>query len=325
MTLAKLAKLAGVSVSTVSKVFSDSNEISARTKETVLELAKKHGCYEKYYKPKYEKRVIAVICPELLGVHYSQMVTYIEEEVEKNGDTLLVSVANFSPKNQSTLLDYYMNFLHADGIIVIEPTEKIKNHTDIPIVQIGMNNESASVHCVDVEIKTALDSAIRYLKKHGHEKIGYIGENHTEAEYTRIKEAAIRNNAPLCEKYVEINDRRFEDCGYYGAEKMIKEERLPTAIFAAYSHIAIGIMKKLSEENIKIPEDVSLICMDDLSCVPYNSEELSCIRMHLQVLCSEAVGLLYRCIENRFDKTKQVITVSRSFDKGKTVGDVVSK
>ena len=106
---------------------------------------------------------------------------------------------------------------------------------------------------------------------------------------------------------------------------MIEENRLPTAIFAAYSHIAIGIMKKLGEENIKIPEDVSLICMDDLSCVPYSSEELSCIRMHLQVLCSEAVGLLYRCFENRYDKTKQVITVSRSFDKGKTVGDAVSK
>ncbi len=322
MTLSKLAKLAGVSVSTVSKVFSDSSEISDKTKETVLELAKKNGCYEKYYKPKYEKKVIAVICPELLGVHYSQMVTYIEEAVSKNGDTLLVSVANFSPKNQSALLDYYMNFLHVDAIIVIEPTEKIKNHTDIPIVQIGMNNESATVHCVDVEIKTALDSAISYLKKHGHEKIGYIGENYTAAEYSRIKEAAIRNKIELCEKYVEINDKRFQDCGYYGAEKMIEENRLPTAIFAAYSHIAIGIMKKLGEENIKIPEDVSLICMDDLSCVPYSSEELSCIRMHLQVLCSEAVGLLYRCFENRYDKTKQVITVSRSFDKGKTVGDV---
>ena len=325
MTLAKLAKLAGVSVSTVSKVFSDSGEISAHTKKNILELAKKHGCYEKYYKPKYEKKVIAVICPELLGVHYSQMVTYIEEAVAKNGDTLLVSVANFSQKNQSALLDYYINFLHADGIIVIEPTEKIKNYTDIPIVQIGMNNESATVHCVDVEIKTALNCAIDYLKKHGHEKIGYIGENYTRAEYSRIKEAAARNNVKLCDKYVEINDRRFQDCGYYGAEKMIKEGRLPTAIFAAYSHIAIGVMKKLDEEDIKIPEDVSLICMDDLSCVPYSTEELSCIRMHLQVLCLEAVGLLYRCFENRYDRTKQVITVSRSFDKGKTVGDAISR
>lgn len=75
MTLEKLAKLAGVSISTVSKVFYDSDEISTETKEKVLQLAKEHNCYEKYYKPRYTRRVIAVICPELLGVHYSQMIT----------------------------------------------------------------------------------------------------------------------------------------------------------------------------------------------------------------------------------------------------------
>lgn len=321
MTLAKLAKIAGVSVSTVSKAFSDSREISTQTKENILKLAKEYGCYEKYYKPKYEKRVIAVICPELLGVHYSQMVTYIEEAVAEHGDTLLVSVANFSPKNQRALLDYYMNYLHVDAIIVIEPTEKIKNHTDIPIVQIGMNNESATVHCVDVEIKTALDSVMHYLKAHGHKKIGYIGEKHTGTEYLRIKEASIRNGMDLCDNNIEINDKRFQDCGYYGVEKMIEEGRLPKAIFAAYSHIATGIMKKLDEVNIKVPEDVSLICMDDLRNAPYSSVDLSCIRMHLDVLCSETVNLIYRCLTSNYRKTKQTITVSRSFHKGKTVGN----
>lgn len=321
MTLAKLAALAGVSVSTASKVFSDSDEISAETKERVIALAKKCGCYEKYRKPVYQKRVIAVICPELLGVHYSQMITYIEELVRARGDTLIASVANFSAKNQSNLLDYYMNYLRADAIVVIEPEEKINNRTDIPIVQIGMNNESATVHCVDTQIKDALDRAIGCLKKHGHTKIGYIGENYTSVEYLKIREAVQRQNVELNEKYVEINDKRFQDCGYYGVEKMIEKKDMPTAIFAAYSHIAIGIMKRLTEEGIRIPEDVSLICMDDLSCMPYSNEDLSCIKLHLDVVCSEAVELIYRCFENRYDKTKHIITVSRTFEKGKTVGD----
>ena len=61
MNLAKLAQLANVSVSTVSKAFSDSPEISGQTREIIFNVAKEHGCFDKYYKPVYSKKVIAVI------------------------------------------------------------------------------------------------------------------------------------------------------------------------------------------------------------------------------------------------------------------------
>ena len=325
MTLQKLADIAGVSVSTVSKVFSDSKEISDDTKKHIIELSKKHGCYEKYFKPRYNGRVIGVICPELLGVHYSQMVSYIEQTVSLHNDTIIVSVSNFSPKRQSELIDYYINFVHVDGIIVIEPVKKIKNHTDIPIVQIGMNNESATVHCVDVDIEAALDEAMDYIKRLGHKKIGYVGENYTHSEYSYIQKAVQRNNMILREQDVIINNDRFCDCGYYGVETMIESKDMPGVIFAAYSHIAVGIIKRLHEEKIKIPEEVSIICMDDISVLPYNSEKISCIKMHIDVLCSEATELLYRCFDNHFDKTKQVIKVTRRFDKGETISKLSDK
>lgn len=234
----------------------------------------------------------------------------------------MVSVGNFSAKKQSELLDYYINFLHVDGIIVIEPSEKIKNHTDIPIVQIGMGNESATVHCVDVDIKEALHASIEHLKKHGHEKIGFVGEKHTKQEYLYLKEALENSGVKNFEQYVEINDKRFGDCGYFGADALLSKEKLPTAIFAAYIHIAMGVMKRLAEAGLKIPEDISIVCMDDLSFMPYGNCELSCIRMHLDTLCLEAVELLYRSFENRYAKTKQVIKVTRTFKEGRTVGEV---
>jgi len=320
MTLQKLADIAGVSVSTVSKVFSGSREISEETVQRILALAKRYGCYEKYYKPAPDGRVIALICPEFKGVHYVQMVSYIEQTVSQHSDTLLVSASNFSPKKQSELLQYYMKILKVDGVIVIEPCEKIKNFTDIPVVQIGMNNESSAVHCVDADIEPALDEAMAYIKSKGLSSIGYIGEKHTRTEYFHLIKAAERSKIKFSEKDVIINDNRFCDCGYDGAEQMILSGDMPDVIFAAYSHIALGIIKKLTEENIRIPGDVSIICMDDISVLPYSGETTSCLKMHIDVLCSEAAELLYRCLENHFDNTKQVIKVTRRFDKGETIG-----
>ena len=117
MNLTKLAKLANVSVSTVSKAFADSEEISHATKQMIFDLAREHGCFEKYYKPHYAKKLIAVICPEILGLHYTQMATYFEREINASGGTMALSVSNFSAKAQQELLDYYIHFPMQMGLL----------------------------------------------------------------------------------------------------------------------------------------------------------------------------------------------------------------
>ena len=176
MTLAKIAKMANVAVSTVSKAFSDSPEISAETKALIIRIAKETGCYEKYYKPKYNKRLIAVICPEVLGIHYSQMVTYLEKKISHRGDTMLLAVSDFSPEKQEGLIDYYAKYAHADGIIVIEPVGKIKAVANVPIVQIGLEKSSGEVHAIFADMGDALSRSINLLLKYGHQSIGFIGE-----------------------------------------------------------------------------------------------------------------------------------------------------
>lgn len=322
MNLSKLAKLCGVSVSTVSKAFSESSEISESTRERIFSVAKENGSFEKYFKPRYKKRIIAVICPELIGIHYPDMVTYMEKIISDAGDTMLISVGNFSAEKQDELLDYYINFAHADGIIVIEPQKKIHIKTDVPIVQIGMNNESSQVHCVDVNIRPAMEKLLQRLVSYGHKKIGFVGETNTGVEYSYFEQAFKKTCLLPNEKYVSINDKRFFDCGYYGADELIKRGDMPTAVFAAYNYIAEGIIQRFSEEGICIPEDVSLICMDDIDIQPYKRVRLARIKMHLDVLSSEAVNLLYRMINSNYEMTKQVITVTRQFEEGDSISIV---
>lgn len=319
MNLTKLAQIANVSVSTVSKAFSNSHEISEQTREMIFKVARENNCFDRYYKPKYQKKVIAVICPEMLGIHYSAMATYLENEISASKDTMVLSVNNFSEKKQSELIEYYTKFLGADGIIVIEPIETIKNITDIPIVQIGSENESKNVDCVNVSVNDAMDEALEYVTSHKLKKIGFIGEKYAQQEYEYFSDALKRNNISCKKEHISISDKRFYDAGYYSMDEFIKTKDLPDVIFAAYSHIAVGIMQRLKEEKLSIPKDISLICMDDISSVPYSDIELASIKMHLNEVCATALNILYQKIEKKFIKAKRSVTISREFNKGKTI------
>ena len=323
MTLTKLAYLANVSVSTVSKALSDSHEISDATKEMIFKIAKEQGCFEKYYKPKYSKKAIAVICPEILGIHYTQMATSIENEIAVHGGTMILGVSNFSHKTQNELIEYYTKFIHVDGIIVIEPQGAIKNETDTPIVEIGLESETKDADCVRVDIFPAMIEALSLLTHFGHTRIGFIGEKLAVSEYGYFKQAMKSRMLAYRESDVVISDKRFYDAGYFAMDEMLKQKDLPTVIFAAYSHIASGILERLKEEKMSVPDDISLICMDDITSVPYSDINLSCIKMHLEDLCTIAADLLFQKIEKNYIKTKQTITVTRKFTKRDSIKNLI--
>jgi len=322
VTLAKIAKLANVAVSTVSKAFSDSPEISKETKEQIMKIAKETGCYEKYYKPKYSKKLIAVICPEMLGNQYAQMATFLEQKITQRDGTMLLSVSNFSPEKQGELIEYYSKFAHADGIIVVEPVAKIKASADVPIVQISLEKENGDVHAIFADMGDALSKSINKLKKYGHQNFGFIGEKYTVKEFEQFRNTAARCGVTIHPKHTSVNEYRFHDCGYYGIDEMIKRRSLPTAVYAAYSHIAVGILQRLNEEQIKVPEDISVVCLNDISGVPYGNLNVSCIKMQLEEICSETIHLLYRILAKRQRVSKHTITVERQFSEGETIAPV---
>ena len=321
MNLTKLAKMANVSVSTVSKAFADSKEISAETKEEIFKIAKETGCFEKYFKPKYSKKLIAIICPELQGVHYSQMVTQIEKSVRECGDTIIISFSNFSSENQKELIDYFAKYARVDGIIVIEPVGRIES-ADIPIVQISLTDEPSDVNTINVDIRSAMDRAVKRLKLFGHGDVGFIGEKNTRVEYGYFEEFMLNNGLEIKPEFVSVNDGRFYDCGSIGVDEIFAGESRPTAVFAAYSHVAAGVLQRLEELGVKVPDEMSVICMDDINTTPYMPKKLACVKMHIDELCYQAVRLLYQCFDARFGTAKHTVTVKREFSQGETLCDL---
>ena len=155
--------------------------------------------------------------------------------------------------------------------------------------------------------------------KNNYKKIGFVGEKYAQQEYNYFKSALDRFKIVVPEKHISISDMRFYDAGYYGIEQFIMSGDIPDVIFAAYSHIAVGILQRLKEEKLSVPDDVAVICMDDISSVPYSDIKLSCIRMHLDEVCDTALDLLYKKIEKNYIKAKRSVNIIREFVTGQSL------
>lgn len=300
MNLNTLARLAGVSVGTVSKAFSGSDEISEKTRQRIFALAKELGCYDKYSKQKFQKKVIAVICPEWNSDFYTAFLSILHREITRQGGIMTVSISNFSEETAAELFSYYTSYCHADGIILIGSAAKVKNPHLIPAVVIGDASTTEHIDEIRVQWSNAIHDAIGYLKAEGHTEIGFIGESLTHAKQNLFVEAMRHHSIPLQKQWIWNGDQRFAQAGVAAIEAWKKDNgSLPTAILAAYDYIAIGVIQALKKYELRVPEDISVIGMDDIPVDPYLETSLSSIRTHTEELCQTAVDIIMRKIQNQ--------------------------
>ena len=100
MTLRELAKMANVSVGTVSKAFHHSPEIPEATRERIFAIARQAGCYYKYRQDKQERRVVAIICREIQSDNYVRMIEYLQSRLKRAQIDVLISFDDFDDKDE---------------------------------------------------------------------------------------------------------------------------------------------------------------------------------------------------------------------------------
>lgn len=297
MNISTLAKLCGVSPATVSKAFSGNDEISEDTKNKIFETAKKNGCYDKYNKNKYDKKVIAVICPELNSNYYNKYVTLLDREITALGGIMTVSVSNFDARREELLFSYYTSYCRADGIITINQLCQPSNDISIPTVAV-MPSEKLTLKDKITSVP-ALDSAIEYLKNNGHTEIGFVGEPLTLSKCGAFKDSLRRFLLPVNEKYIKNSNLRFEEAGISAMDSWFEENSpLPTAIVAAYDYIALGVIKSIRRHGLSVPEDISVIGMDDITVGSYLEKPLSTIKSNVEIQCRKAAEIIMKKIKN---------------------------
>ncbi|MCQ2387574.1 MAG: LacI family transcriptional regulator [Clostridia bacterium] len=324
MNMKKLAEKANVSVGTISKVFSNSKEISKETKDKIIKIAKENGCFEKYNKNKYDKKIVAVICPEINSAYYANMVTYLEKKLSENNLQTIISISNFNQKNETDLVSYFSSNSNADAIILIGNYSFIKYNKEIPIVSIGKskNNE---IDCVYSRSKEAFYDAIKLLKDNGHTKIAYLGEQLTKSYEKNFIEALRYYALPVHPEFIITDKERFETAGYNAMNKILEQKDMPTAIITAYDYIALGAIQAIRAKGLNVPDDFSIIGSDNISFASHYNISLTTIDKNNNECCDKAVELIIKKLSNNYYKLRQSISIRSELIIRNSVKDISEK
>lgn len=301
ITVYDIAKEAGVSPATVSRVLTNSAKVSESKKNRVQELIKKYDFEPNGFArslSKQESKTIGMIVPDIRNPFYSTLFVNCEMEASRYGYTMILCntinelssesghLRNLSEKRVDAVIQVggSADEVHPDTKYV-ELVNKIAKK--IPIVIAG-DLEGADVYRVMPEITHGMNELLTYLFRLGHREIAMIGGRDTVIPTVR-KRLVLKNffehQKIELRKELIIDSEYTIEGGYEGMQKLLTLGKLPTAIIGINESAAMGIIKALSEKGIRVPEDISIVGYDNtfysemitppLTCISYNLKDYS--------------------------------------------------
>lgn len=317
-----LAKLANVSVSTVSKAFNESDDISSDTKKHIFEIAKQYGCYGKFYKGRYHKKIIAVICPEITSDYYSIFLNRLREYIEESNNIMLIATDDFSSTKQAELIDYFSAYLKVDGIIVFGLKNKLKKSYDTPIVSL-FGAVDRAVDSVNLDYYSAITDAINLLLDYGHKKIAFLSEALTRGKAEMFQKAM--SEAGIEDVKIIESPERFEKAGVDGVNRLLLSDDDYTAIICAYDNIAVGAIKQLKNKGYCVPEDISVVGINNVTIGKYTEASLTTIDNNPEEICLIAWDLLKKKLKNPYFKSYENIEIKSKLIVRESVKNLMDK
>ncbi len=310
ITLTKVAMLANVSLSTASKAFSMSPEVSEETRNTIFEIAKKHGVFKKFYNAKYPKLVIGVVCSNYNNPIYPNILTDIQEKLEEYGCDMCVASSNTSKMKELELYEYYSMYTDVDAILTIGRNVEIPS--DFPLPRVDIDPVKRDWLCPTVVMNyEAIRDCIVYFHSKGIEKLGFLTFPNQNCRLYKYRKFMNEIYGNCDEDQIYIIDKLGCECGYLGAKQMIKEGRIPRALFCERDDVAFGAMRTFLENGYRVPNDIAIIGWDNHPYGEYSLPSLSTIHIATKDVISESVDMLVKTLGG--EPCKKYIEIQSEF------------
>ena len=271
-TIIDVARLAGVSKATVARVISgDEALVRPQTRDRVMDAAAKLG---------YERNAIAgslrtdqtfmvaLAIPDITNPFWPEVARGVQDTIESNGYATVMVNSDWSAEREQNYLGLVRRN-RFDGLIINPATVSNAElrQLNIPVVILGSGDHHPDFDAVGSASEQGALEALDYLYELGHRRIGLIAgrsqRNYGRSRYQSYLLFHARRQLPLQDDLVV--DANFSDEG--GFQAMLKLLRLaipPTAIFTANDILAIGALKAAKHAGLRVPEDISIVGMDDI-------------------------------------------------------------
>jgi len=306
--------MAGVNVSTISRALNNNPEINEDTKNKIIKIARELNYFSNKQgnvlsdKSSY---AIGIISPEIESNFYSQLVGIVENKITAEGYTLITGFTNFKYEEEVRFLNLFAHKA-VDGIILIRSLDErtsddlkaFKKDYKIPVIQVDTQHILDFYDCLKIDDYLGVSMAIEHLVELGHTSIGYVGDTLSQHRKRAYIDTLQKHGIEIDDRLVKIGEERFQEGGYKRMNELLQSSILPTAVFASYDDIAIGAMKAIYEIGLRIPEDISIVGIDNIKVSSYLYKGLTTISVPVNELGDISTRILFNKIK---DKTYEVI------------------
>lgn len=289
MTIDEIAKLAGVSKTTVSRVLNNKPDVSKETLNRVNAVIRDTGYTPNAFaKAINDKRsnTIGLVIPYAASYifssqYFSELLRGISTLVDERSYCLMLCY----PSN-GNCIDFFKQG-RVDGFVVITPGLKQVGIIDellaakAPFILTSeLPQYAGRATWVDVDEYTGAHQAVEHLVSLGHTQIAYIGEADCFCSHRReeaYRNCLLENDIPCHEEYICLSNDDLMESGYTLTNKLMELPNPPTAIFCSADMVAIGANRALNALGIRIPQDVSLVGFDDVFMSQYLTPPLTTV------------------------------------------------
>jgi len=323
LNIKTIAKLAGVSVSTVSKIINNYPDVSESTRRHVLKIMEEHGfqpASQSRPAPSRKSSLVAVVFAGKLNVDFShpffvEVINATKKQIGMLGyDVLLFSNEKFHESGENYLAR--CRHYQVNGCIVIagdeiEPSVYELAGSDIPCIGVDLKLTGPKTAYIMSDNAKISRMVVEHFYLNGYREIGYLGiVNMTGV--MKIREDSFRESLasfgmPVNEDWFVYSNGFEEHQGYEAALELIARGRLPRALFAASDLLAFGVLRAFREKGIRVPDQVAVVGCDDIAACRYVTPALTTVRQDKERIGRLAAMMLYDMMNNQGQTSSIVV------------------
>ncbi|HMZ07625.1 MAG TPA: LacI family DNA-binding transcriptional regulator [Anaerolineales bacterium] len=306
-TLRDVARLAGVSHQTVSRVINGSEEVLPETRAIVEEAIKQLG-----YRPnaiarsmaRGQTRTLACVSPNLTDYTFASVIEGAEVEARQHEYFMLSSSAT-DPQAFQELVNELVGHRRVDGLIVINPYADdrfLHLPEKFPVVFVGARSHEKEICSVSLDDEKVAYEATRHLISLGHTNIALVtgpmeedcSQDRAEGYRRALQEAGIAYD----ESKVLEGDWSASS-GQRALLTFVENGPVPSAVFAQNDRMAMGVLRAARDVNLKVPSQLAVIGVDDMPLSSYFDPPLTTMRQDMPLIGQEATRMLLDIINKK--------------------------
>lgn len=313
-TIKDVAKAAGVSTATVSRVFNNVGPVDEETRKRVRQVAR-----QLRYAPSAIGRslstrrtdALGLILPDLFGEFFSEVLRGSDQTAQQSHYHLVVSSSHNNKDEIRAALAMMRG--RVDGLVIMSPhidAETLNEnlpHT-LPVVLLNCYVQSNGFDALNIDNFGGAYAMVKHLQHHGHKRIAIIkgSENNFDAaERLRGYRTAMKESGVELDSRWEGEGSFSEESGFNAARVLLTRSPRPTAIFACNDSMAIGALSALRDAGIQLPQEIALAGFDDVPIAPYLTPALTSVRVDIHNLGVKAIETLLHAVRNKNTHQKQ--------------------